>query len=134
MFTFFVNSFLSILIEIPKMFPVENFYGLVLSKTCFCQILVMLYQMESELAHWLAICLAFRGPQLQTLAGENFLYLSSSLLSSAEFKVDAKTTRSYSIDQHLSIIKCNCHTYDDNIGPKLKKHSCVVNNRSSSFF
>ena len=28
-----------------------------------------------------------------------------------------------SSDVHFSVIKCHCQTYDDNIGPKLKKPS-----------
>ena len=31
-----------------------------------------------------------------------------------------------SSDQHLLLVKCNCRTYDDNIGPKLKKPSFEI--------
>ena len=29
-------------------------------------------------------------------------------------------------DLHFSVIKCHCWTYDDNIGPKLKKPSFAI--------
>ena len=31
-----------------------------------------------------------------------------------------------SLDRHFSVIKCHCWTYDDNIGPKLKKLSFAI--------
>ena len=31
-----------------------------------------------------------------------------------------------SSDVHFSVIKCHCQTYDDNIGPKLKKPSFAI--------
>ena len=31
-----------------------------------------------------------------------------------------------SSDLHFSVIKCHCRTYDDNIGPKLKKRSFAI--------
>ena len=31
-----------------------------------------------------------------------------------------------SLDLHFSVIKFQCRAYDDNIGPKLKKPSCVI--------
>ena len=31
-----------------------------------------------------------------------------------------------SSDLHFSVIKCHCRTYDDNIGPKLKKLSFAI--------
>ena len=31
-----------------------------------------------------------------------------------------------SLDLHFPVIKCHCRTYDDNIGPKLKKLSFAI--------
>ena len=31
-----------------------------------------------------------------------------------------------STDLHFSVIKCNCRTYNDNIGPELKKLSFAI--------
>ena len=42
--------------------------------------------------------------------------------------VDAKSTPSYSSDLHFSVLKCHCWTYDDNVGPKLKKNMWFVRN------
>ena len=36
----------------------------------------------------------------------------------SNYQGDAKSTPSYPLDLHLSVIKCNCQTYDDNISPK----------------
>ena len=38
----------------------------------------------------------------------------------------AKSTTSLPLDLHFSVIKCHCQTYDDNIGPKLKKPSLNI--------
>ena len=41
-------------------------------------------------------------------------------------KADAKSTTFYSSDLYISTVKCNFQTYDDNIGPKLKKQGVVL--------
>ena len=39
---------------------------------------------------------------------------------------DAKSTPSYSLDLHFSILNCHCWTYDDNVSPELKNLWFVI--------
>ena len=39
---------------------------------------------------------------------------------------DVRMADAKSLHLHLSVIKCDCPTYDDNIGPKLKQPSFVI--------
>ena len=41
-------------------------------------------------------------------------------------RADAKSNPSFSTDLHLSILKCNCRSNYDNIGPRFKKLSFVI--------